>query len=793
MASSRNAFLSLIVLLVCGIAFGGYAWFGQSPPPEATEAEKAAAKARQLRDTKSADRLIDVKNGALADLENGEFARADPNLLNLATAGAREPLGRDWTIERLMAIGTIDLKGNPSAYEEAVDRAQTALNLETALEPKSSMRHYLGAKLAQARGQSKLRVFEQHVAAGTAPGDPVQWFELYQAQLSTGTAPDRADSEGTLKSLQSLVPDNLYAQLEWLGVQARRKDAKVSDTLSRVRALLLPILAAQGGDAATRLGRLAEEAQAAVKTAKWQTVDTCVSAITQMTRDLPEVAADRRRLERGLSWYLVSDFTHAYYQKHHVDRQLPRAEKPVQFRELELTGPMAQIADAQEARFVGLDFSGRLDIAVLRSQSLEIFAREERGPWAYVASVPLPRGAYNHFLAVDLGGHQPATDFVLFGPAGLLVIESRASQGEGKTSRTLHAAEALPLADANKNALSVVALDFDEDGLNDLVVACQTPNSAAAALHVLRNEGNRHFRDITARSGLATSAIGPGSLTAVDWDNDLDVDLIAPGAAASSQLPTDIAFFKGLSLARFRPQRFPAKAAEVKSATTLAILDADSNGSWDLLASGPRGMLLLLTSTIEHGRVDTIGVEAISDFAAEHVLILDYDNDGCPDLLAWNRDTLRCFHGSAEGHFEPADETLPSGLGPISSADFGDVDQDGDIDLVVVKSGKSAGRLGLLQNEGGNANNWIDVRLDERPTDAKSARIAPQGRGSTLCLKIRAVSQTQLAQKPVTHFGIGSLNAADVLRVLWNTGVPVNLLTPAKNKTVIQTPPGLAK
>ena len=89
-----------------------------------TEAEKAAAKAKQVRDTKSADRLIDLKNGALADLENGQFARADPNLLNLATAGAREPLGRDWTIERLLAIGTIDLKGNPSAYEEAVDRAR---------------------------------------------------------------------------------------------------------------------------------------------------------------------------------------------------------------------------------------------------------------------------------------------------------------------------------------------------------------------------------------------------------------------------------------------------------------------------------------------------------------------------------------------------------------------------------------------------------------------------------------------------------------------------------------------
>src|SRR5271163_837391 len=151
MPSSRKALFSLAVLVLCGIAVGAYAWFGRNPPPELTEAQKAEAKAKQFRDTKSAERLIDLKNAALADLEGGQFARCDPVWLNLATAGMREPLGRNWIIERLMAIEALDLKHNPSAYEEAVERAQTALNLETALEPKSAMRHYLAAKLAQAR------------------------------------------------------------------------------------------------------------------------------------------------------------------------------------------------------------------------------------------------------------------------------------------------------------------------------------------------------------------------------------------------------------------------------------------------------------------------------------------------------------------------------------------------------------------------------------------------------------------------------------------------------------------
>jgi FG-GAP-like repeat len=807
MASSRKAVLSIVVVLLCGIAVGSYAWFNR--PPEQTEAEKAQAEAKRYRDTKSADHLIDLKNESLADLENGQFARVDPSLLNLATLSGVEPLGRDWPIERLMVLGTFDPKHDPSVFEEAADRAQTALNLETKLEPKSAMRHYLAAKLAQAQGSATLRVFEQRLAAGTAPGDPVQCCELYQAQLTAGTASDRADSEKTLKALLALVPDNLYAQLEWLGVQARQKTADFSDTLNLVRDLLRPILADRGGAAATRFDRLVEEAQSAAKTAKWTTVDGNVAAIAQLARDLPEVNADRRRIERGISWYLVSDYSHAFYQKHHVDRRLPAAEKPVQFRELELSGPLAQISDAQEARFVDLDLTGRLDIAVLRNESLEIFTRERGDAWTSAASAPLPRGVFNHFLAVDLGGHQPAIDFVLFGPAGVIVIESRAEQNQGKQTRTLQAVTAPAMQLHTKDALLVVALDLDDDGLSDLVVACQVPNSAVATLRVLRNEGSRQFRDITARSGILNLAVGSGSLTAVDWDNDLDVDLIAPGAPTAAQSPSaqsatgqlstgqspaDIAFFKGRGLARFRSQRFPAKARELQSDAIFTVLDADSNGSWDLLASGPHGMRLLLTSTIEHTRIDTIGVETVSDFAAERVLVLDYDNDGYPDLIAWNKDAVRCFHGSPTGHFERADETLPSELGPISSADFGDVDQDGDSDLIVVKSGPAnrAGRVALLRNEGGNANNWIDVRLGGSPPDAKTPdpnRIPPVGLGSTLCLKIRAVSQIQMVQKPATHFGIGRLDAADVLRILWNTGVPTNVLAPAKNTTVTQRPP----
>jgi FG-GAP-like repeat len=814
MASSRKAvFLTALVVLGL-IAAGGYAWFGRRGPKN--EGAEAAAKARQFRATREAEIQVDLKNSAVADLENGQFAQADPVLLNLATAGMREPLGRNWTIERLLAIQGLDVKRDPSAYDEAVERAQTALNLETALESKTAVRHYLAAKLAEARNSSKVRVFEQHIAAGTSPGDAVQWGQLYHAQTKSGTAADLADSQGTLKSLHSLVPDNLYVQLEWLGVQASKKDQEIADTLSRLDGLLSPIFADQGAEAAARFRRLVDEAQAAVKGANWPAAGENVAAIEQMVRPLPEVASDRQRIQRDLSWHIVSDYTHAFYQKHRIERRLPAAGKPVQFRETPLSGPLTEIADAHEAQFVEVyaDPGRRLGIAVLRDESFVLFRRDAKDSkgqvWFQTASVPLPRGAYSHFLSVDLGGNTNGVtnswpnDFVLFGPAGLLVLETRVGAGVGPNVLTLHAVPAPALAEATKGATSVVAIDLDGDGLNDLVVACRMPEGPGATLRVLRNQGNRNFRNATARSWIKDVPVGTGSLVAVDWDNDLDTDLLAPGLAPKDGAPAQLAFLKGRGLARFGPQRFPVKDSDIQSAKTLAVLDADSNGSWDLLASGPHGIQLLLTSTIEHGRVDAIGVEAVSDFPADGLLAFDYDNDGCPDLIAWNRDAVRCFHGSPEGHFEPTSDLLPAGFGAILSADFGDLDQDGDSDLLVVKSepGKTVGRVAVLTNEGGNANNWIDVRLENHPAESKAAdrktadtktagptRVPPKGRGATLCLKNRGVSQMQMVTKPVTHFGLGSLDAAQVLRVLWNTGVPVNVPQPAKNTTIVQTPP----
>ena len=71
MAFSRKVLFALAVPVLCAIGAGSYAWFNRGRPPEEIAKEAEEAKSRQVRDTKAAEHLVEVKNEALSALENG--------------------------------------------------------------------------------------------------------------------------------------------------------------------------------------------------------------------------------------------------------------------------------------------------------------------------------------------------------------------------------------------------------------------------------------------------------------------------------------------------------------------------------------------------------------------------------------------------------------------------------------------------------------------------------------------------------------------------------------------------
>ena len=110
----------------------------------------------------------------------------------------------------------------------------------------------------------------------------------------------RADGENALKTLYELVPDNLYVLLEWMGVQARRKDATIVRTLDRARERLLPFLADVPVESPIAPARAIADASSAAKKGDWSAVLRNVTAVAQVGSVQPAVRNDKGRVDRGL-------------------------------------------------------------------------------------------------------------------------------------------------------------------------------------------------------------------------------------------------------------------------------------------------------------------------------------------------------------------------------------------------------------------------------------------------------------------------------------------------------------
>jgi hypothetical protein len=129
----------------------------------------------------------------------------------------------------------------------------------------------------------------------------------------------------------------------------------------------------------------------------------------------------------------------------------------------------------------------------------------------------------------------------------------------------------------------------------------------------------------------------------------------------------------------------------------LAVLDADGDGTPDLLVWSKQGILLFRGGTT---RVEATGLQDLRGVVA--VVPGDFDNDGLPDLCVLNPGPS-LWHNAGGGRFEKVAAALPPG--PFAAAVWLDVDHDYDVDLVLLGE-----RSALLRNEGGvGGRGWSDA------------------------------------------------------------------------------------
>jgi tetratricopeptide (TPR) repeat protein len=330
-------------------------------------------------------------------------------------------------------------------------------------------------------------------------------------------------------------------------------------------------------------------------------------------------------------------------------------------------------------------------------------------------------------------------------------------------------------------AAKAVFTDWDHDGDLDLFLASGGGNRA------YRNNLDGTFRDVAAEMGLS-GAGGSRDAAFGDFDGDGRTDLVLVGVDGRVRL------FHNQGQGRFADVTATSGLAAVSRAGAVAVGDYDNDGFLDLFVTSLDGT----QPSLYHNRGDgSFELDArtgqlrrtLHGVAGLDAAFFDFDNDGRLDLIVVGRPAgpdgrgVFLFRNDATRGFEDYSSILP----PLDSLRAGravavaDFDQDGDLDLLVVGWD---GRPRLLRNDGGNVNQYVDVRLvGLRQGSGKNNGF---GLGATLELRSRDLYQLRLVSDRVTHFGLGSRLKADVLRVRWPNGVSQTVYYPGREEDVLE-------
>jgi tetratricopeptide (TPR) repeat protein len=342
--------------------------------------------------------------------------------------------------------------------------------------------------------------------------------------------------------------------------------------------------------------------------------------------------------------------------------------------------------------------------------------------------------------------------------------------------------------------LGVTFVDYDHDGDLDLYVTRLLPEAqrgperlTALTYHdahvpnvMWRNNGNGAFTDVTDSIGLA--GLFP-SLAAVgtDYNNDRAVDLVLTQWNAAPTIYSNPREGKFV-------QNQPWSGSAPLFTNGVAALDFDHDGWMDLAFTSWEAPGLTLRRN-NRGQFEQVPLPATNWVRAYGVAAFDYDNDGWVDLVAVGETAdglgeVRLFRNLGPDGFK--DVTADVGLDKIvlknpRAVITGDYDGDGATDLLITQNN---GPALLLRNEGGNQNHWLRLNL-KGLADNKSAigtKVEIFAGGNRQKFEIAGSSGYLGQNSPYLTVGLGQATQADVVRMLWPTGILQDEIEVAGNR-----------
>ncbi|HSP63997.1 MAG TPA: CRTAC1 family protein, partial [Pyrinomonadaceae bacterium] len=359
--------------------------------------------------------------------------------------------------------------------------------------------------------------------------------------------------------------------------------------------------------------------------------------------------------------------------------------------------------------------------------------------------------------------------------------------------------------------------DYDRDGWLDLMVlnyadfsvtnspTCYAVTTArdyctprvfrAPGNRLFHNKGDGTFEDVTVSAGVDKEfGHGLGVVTA-DFDGDGWPDIYVANDGDPNQL------WINQKNGTFKNEALLAGAAVNRDGQAEAGMgvdagDFDGNGTEDIFVTHLMDQTNTLYTNLgkalfeDRTREAGLGMPG-TRFTGFGTLFFDYDNDGWLDLLVANgavqllpelmrkRDPYplgqpnQLFHNGGKGKFVEASDQAGEALHLLEvsrGAAFGDLDNDGDTDVLITNNN---GPARLLLNQVGNRNHWLGLRLigKDKGRDMLGAQVEiVMTKDKTLWRRARTDGSYLSANDPRVLVGLGSAAHVEVVRVHWPDG-----------------------
>lgn len=366
-------------------------------------------------------------------------------------------------------------------------------------------------------------------------------------------------------------------------------------------------------------------------------------------------------------------------------------------------------------------------------------------------------------------------------------------------------------------SVAATFLDYDRDGWLDLYVVnyksysltrdpqcrneqkqreyCGPTLFESVPDRLYRNRGDGTFEDVSDASLIGSNAGAGLGVVARDLDGDGWLDLYVTNDQEVNYLWRnrtdgtfqDVATLTGTAV---DAHGLPLASMGVDAA------DFDGDGFADLFMTHLNGEPNVLYRNLGNGLFEDVSRQAglarpSLDFTGFGTLFFDYDNDGMLDLFVANGaiETLpklrrrgdpfpvhqpnQLFRNLGSGKF--AEVSVEAGsaltLSEVSrGAAFGDIDNDGDTDIVVANN---AGPVRVLENLAGSRRPWLGLELvtGNPARAAHGARLRVDRRGAEpLWRQVRIDGSFASANDPRVLVGLGGASEVEGVRVAWTDG-----------------------